>query len=286
MFKIGCQLSPAKGFLAMGKTALRIGANTFQFFTRNPRGSRARGIDESDAAALAAFAREHDFAPLMGHAPYSLNPCSSREHIRTYTRDTMADDLKRMAHFPGSRYNFHPGNHMGQGVKTAVGQIVSLLNGILTQDQEVTVLLETMSGKGTEVGGNFEELSRILEGVSLTEKMGVCLDTNHIFDAGYDIVNNLEGVLEKFDRIIGLSCLKAIHLNDSANLPGSRKDRHAKLGEGRLGMKTFAAVINHPKLRELPFYLETPNDTAGFAGEIKKLRKAYKSAREALTATI
>ena len=275
MLKIGCHLSVAKGFLAMGKEALQLEADTFQFFTRNPRGSKAKEIDPEDARALCTLAKEHSFAVLLAHAPYTLNACSADEKTREFAVQTMADDLKRMEYLPDSLYNFHPGSHVGQGAEIGITQITDMLNHILSPEQSTTVLLETMAGKGTEVGRSFEELRQILDGVTLSVKMGVCLDTCHVYDAGYDIVNDLDGVLKEFDRVIGLDRLRAIHLNDSMNPLGSHKDRHAKIGEGSLGLEAIVRIINHPALRDLPFYLETPNDPAGYAAEIRLLRGLY-----------
>jgi deoxyribonuclease-4 len=275
MLNIGCHLSISKGFAAIGKEALKIDANTFQFFTRNPRGSKAKKIDEKDTAALLELMEEHQFAKILGHAPYTLNPCSAEERAREFAWEVMEDDLKRMEYVPFNFYNFHPGSHVGQGVEIGIEYITALLNDILRPEQSTIVLLETMAGKGTEIGGSFGELKQILDGVKLKNKMGICLDTCHVFDAGYDIVNDLEGVLEEFDRAIGLDKLCAIHLNDSKNLMGSKKDRHERLGEGHIGLNTFVQIINHPKLRHLPFYLETPNELEGYAQEIKLLREAY-----------
>ena len=272
MLSIGCHLSASGGFLSMGQTALSIGANTFQFFTRNPRGSRARAIDPADAQALVQLLREHDFGPLVAHAPYTINPCSKDEHTREFARMTMADDLLRMEYLPGNYYNFHPGSHTGQGVEIGIGQIADTLNAIVKPEQHTTVLLETMAGKGTEIGGRFQELREILDRVTLPEKMGVCLDTCHVSDGGYDIVHNLDGVLTEFDRVIGLSRLKALHLNDSMNPAGAHKDRHARIGEGYLGLDTFRAIVNHPALRGLPMVLETPNELPGYEKEIALLR--------------
>lgn len=275
MLNIGCHLSTAQGFFAMGQDALKIKANTFQFFTRNPRGSKAKAIDPSDIAALRKLTAEHHFAPLLAHAPYTLNPCSAQEKTREFARLTMADDLVRMEYLPGSMYNFHPGSHTGQGVDVGIAQIIALLNEILQKEQQTTVLLETMAGKGSEVGGKFTELRQIIDGVELQDKMGVCLDTCHVWDGGYDIAGNLDGVLEEFDRIIGLKRLCAIHLNDSMNPLGSHKDRHARIGEGQIGLEALVRVINHPKLCHLPFILETPNDDEGYAREIALLRSRY-----------
>ena len=275
MLNIGCHLSASKGFLAMGKDAVKIGANTFQFFTRNPRGSKAKAIDPADVQALRELAGEQHFAVLLAHAPYTLNACSADPKTREFAAQTMADDLKRMEYLPHSLYNFHPGSHTGQGAETGVTQIAQLLNGILTPEQTTTVLLETMSGKGTEVGRTFEELRRILDGVALSDKMGVCLDTCHVYDGGYDIVDSLDIVLEEFDRVIGLGRLRAVHLNDSMNPLGSHKDRRAKIGQGCIGLEAMARIINHPALRALPFYLETPNELDGYAEEIRLLRGLY-----------
>ena len=272
MLKIGCHLSSAKGFLAMGKTAAEIGANTFQFFTRNPRGGAAKPIDEADAAAYRAFAAEHGFFPILAHAPYTLNACAADPKLREFAKNTMADDLARLEHFPGSLYNFHPGSHTGQGLETGITQIADTLNAILTPAMHTTVLLETMSGKGTEVGSRFEELREILDRVTLTEQMGVCLDTCHVSDAGYDVAGDLDGVLTEFDRVVGLHRLKALHLNDSLNPVGAHKDRHARIGEGTLGAETFRRIVNHPALRRLPMLLETPNELPGYAAEIALLR--------------
>lgn len=276
MLNIGCHLSVSKGFEAMGKAALSIGANTFQFFTRNPRGSKAKDIDPADIEKFLALAKEHDFAILLAHAPYTLNACSADESTRQFALETMRDDLRRMEYLPGNLYNFHPGSHVKQGSEVGTQQIVAMLNEILTPEQTTTVLLETMSGKGTEVGRTFEEIRTILDGVILSDKMGVCLDTCHIHDAGYDVVNDLDGVLDEFDRVIGLDRLKAIHLNDSINDRGAHKDRHARIGEGKLGADALVRVINHPKLRHLPFFLETPNELDGYAEEIAFLRANYK----------
>ncbi len=276
MLHIGCHLSSSKGFLAMGKEAVRLGADTFQYFTRNPRGSKAKAIDPQDVARYLAFAQEQGFAPVVAHAPYTLNACSAEEKTREFARQTLADDLQRMEYTPGGLYNFHPGSHVGQGAEEGIRLIAQALNEVLTPDMTTTVLLETMAGKGTEVGRSFEELRAILDQVELREKMGVCLDTCHVHDAGYDIVHNLDGVLTEFDRVIGLERLKAIHLNDSMNPAGSRKDRHQKIGEGTIGLDAFAEIINHPALRGLPFVLETPNDSDGYAAEIRLLRSLFR----------
>lgn len=273
MLRIGCHLSSSKGFLHMGKEAVKIGANTFQFFTRNPRGSKAKEIDEKDVEAFLAFSEEHDISQILAHAPYTLNPCSKEEKTREFALMTMEDDLKRMEYIPGNCYNFHPGSHVGQGAKEGIRMISETLNRILKEEQATTVLLETMAGKGTEVGRSFEELQAILERVELKSHMGVCLDTCHVYDAEYDIVNHLEEVLEKFDKIIGLDKLKAIHMNDSKNPFGSHKDRHEKIGEGSLGVNAFERIINHPLLQGVPIYLETPNELDGYAKEIALLRQ-------------
>ena len=272
MFHIGCHLSPSAGFLAMGQTAKAMNASTFQFFTRNPRGSRAKTIDPEDAAALVAFLRQNGFGPVVAHAPYTINPCSKDERTREFALQTMTDDLVRMEFLPGNYYNFHPGSHTGLGAEAGIDLIAQTLNTILKPEQTTVVLLETMAGKGTEIGGTFEELRAILERVELSGHMGVCLDTCHVNDGGYDIVNNLDGVLEEFDRVIGLDRLKAIHINDSLNPLGAKKDRHAKIGEGFIGTEAFGRIIRHPALRDLPFVLETPNELDGYAAEIALLR--------------
>lgn len=272
MLHIGCHLSSSRGFLAMGRQALELGADTFQFFTRNPRGSKAKELDPADAAALTALLAEHRFAPIIAHAPYTLNLCGAEEKNRGFARETMADDLRRMEHLPGQLYNFHPGSHVGQGIEAGITYIADGLNAILTLEQSTTVLLETMAGKGSEVGSRFEELREILDRVALGEKMGVCLDTCHVSDAGYDIVHDLDGVLTEFDRVIGLYRLKAVHLNDSLNPCGARKDRHARIGEGCIGLEALARIVNHPVLNGLPFCLETPNELSGYAKEIALMR--------------
>ena len=274
MLTIGCHLSSSKGYLAMGKEAVKIDANTFQFFTRNPRGTKAKAIDENDVERFLAFAKENGIEQILAHAPYTLNACSADEHLRELARDTMADDLRRMEYTPGNCYNFHPGSHVGQGAEAGIAFIADMLNQILKPEQRTTVLLETMSGKGSEVGREFEELREILDRVECKERMGVCLDTCHVWDGGYDIVNDLEGVIGKFDRIIGLEQLKAIHLNDSLNPLGAHKDRHAKIGEGCIGEEALKRVVTHPALKDLPFYLETPNELPGYAREIAVMREA------------
>ena len=272
MLHIGCHLSSSKGFLAMGRQAWKLGADTFQFFTRNPRGSKAKELDSADAAALMALLVERNFAPVIAHAPYTLNLCGAEEKNRTFAREIMADDLRRMEYLPGQLYNFHPGSHVGQGMETGIAYIADALNAILTPEQSTTVLLETMSGKGSEVGGRFEELREILDRVELSDRMGVCLDTCHVSDAGYALAEDLDGVLMEFDRVIGLNRLKAIHLNDSLNPCGAHKDRHARIGEGCIGLEALRRVVNHPVLKDLPFCLETPNELPGYAAEIALMR--------------
>lgn len=278
MLHIGCHLSSSKGFAAMGRQALDMGADTFQFFTRNPRGSRAKALDLEDIQTLRALLTAHDFAPLVAHAPYTLNLCGAAEENRAFARDTMADDLCRLEHLPGQYYNFHPGSHVGQGIEAGIALIAEGLNAILRPGQSTTVLLETMAGKGSEVGGRFEELREILDRVEHADQVGVCLDTCHVWDAGYDIAGDLDGVLTEFDRVIGLSRLKAIHLNDSCNGLGSRKDRHACIGAGCIGLEALVRVVRHPALRDLPFCLETPNDIPGYTAEIALLRRAAEQA--------
>lgn len=275
MLKIGCHLSSSKGYLAMGKDAVKIQANTFQFFTRNPRGGNAKAINPSDVEQFLAFAKEHDIDHILVHAPYTLNACSADEGLRDFARRTMADDLMRMEYTPGSCYNFHPGSHVKQGTEVGISYIAAMLNEILKPEQTTTVLLETMAGKGSEIGGRFEELREIIDRVTLNSHMGVCLDTCHIWDGGYDIVHHLDEVLTEFDRVIGLSRLKAIHLNDSQNPLGARKDRHARIGEGYIGKEALIRIVNHPALKNLPFYLETPNELPGYAEEIAYLREHW-----------
>lgn len=276
MLNIGCHLSSSKGFYHMGEESLSIDANTFQFFTRNPRGGSAKDIDPQDAQKLNELMKEKGFAKILAHAPYTLNACAKVESIREFAHNTMLDDLKRMEYVPGNMYNFHPGSHVEQGIETGIKLISDRLNAILWEDMHTTVLLETMAGKGSEVGSRFEELREIIDRVELKDKMGVCLDTCHVYDAGYDIVGDLDGVLTQFDKIIGLERLQAIHINDSKNPFKSHKDRHEKIGEGSIGTEAFERIINHPALRNLPFFLETPNDLAGYAAEIKLLKSLYK----------
>lgn len=276
MLKIGCHLSSARGYEQMAKDALKVGANTFQFFTRNPRGGKAKDINEQDILRLLAISEEHHFGKLVAHAPYTLNCSGAAEKVRTFAYMVVADDLQRMEYLPGNYYNMHPGSHGGQGSEKGISMISELLNDILTPQQQTTVLLETMSGKGNEVGGRFEELAEIIRQVTLGDKMGVCMDLCHVHDAGYDIVNDLEGVLAEFDRIVGLEKLKAIHANDSRNPLGSRKDRHALIGEGFIGAEAIISAMNHPKLRGLPFILETPTDLEGHGKEIAFLKGKYR----------
>lgn len=276
MLNIGCHLSSSKGFYHMGEESLSIDANTFQFFTRNPRGGSAKDIDPQDAQKLNELMKEKRFAKILAHAPYTLNACAKVESIREFAHNTMLDDLKRMEFVPGNMYNFHPGSHVEQGIETGIKLISDQLNAILWEDMHTTVLLETMAGKGSEVGSRFEELREIIDRVELKDKMGVCLDTCHVYDAGYDIVNDLDGVLTQFDKIVGLERLQAIHINDSKNPFMSHKDRHEKIGEGSIGTEAFERIINHSELRNLPFFLETPNDLEGYAAEIKLLKSLYK----------
>ncbi len=273
MLTLGCHLSASKGYLHMGREAAELGGNTFQFFTRNPRGGNAKELDLKDVAAFQAFAQAHGIPVILAHAPYTLNGCSADEKVRDFAVRTMADDLRRMEATPGNLYNFHPGSHVGQGVETGISFIAEMLNTVLNPDMTTTVLLETMAGKGSEVGSRFEELREIIDRTEHREKLGVCLDTCHVNDAGYDIVHDLDGVLTQFDKVIGLERLKAVHVNDSKNPLGAHKDRHEKIGEGTLGLDAIVHVMTHPALREKPFYLETPNDLAGYAHEIALLRE-------------
>lgn len=275
MLTIGCHLSASAGYEAMGKEAVSIGANTFQFFTRNPRGGKAKDINPADVEKFLSFSKENGIEKILAHAPYTLNACSADEGIRRFAKETMADDLRRMEYTPGNCYNFHPGSHVGQGPEAGIAMIADMLNEILTSDITTTVLLETMAGKGSEVGKDFEEIREIIDRVSLDDKLGVCLDTCHVWDGGYDIVNDLDGVIAKFDDVIGLDRLKAIHLNDSMNVCGAHKDRHQKIGQGEIGLEALVRVINHPALKKLPFYLETPNEIPGYAEEIQLLREKY-----------
>ncbi|CAH2761458.1 deoxyribonuclease IV [Erysipelothrix amsterdamensis] len=277
MFYLGCHLSFAKGYEAMGHESLRIDANTFQFFTRSPRGGKAKPLNLEDLGKLNTLIEANNFKHILAHAPYTMNPCSNKDYTRDYAEELMLDDLSRMSHIKGSLYNFHPGSHVGQGVEPAIVMISDMLNRVLDPNQETIVLLETMAGKGTEVGRTFEEIGAIIEKVKVKEKIGVCWDTCHIYDAGYDIVNDLDGVIEHFDEVVGLDKLHAIHINDSKNPFKSHKDRHEKIGQGSIGLETFEKIINHPKLRHLPFYLETPqDDNDGYKAEIELLRSIRK----------
>ena len=273
MFYIGNHLSASKGYLAMGKQAVKLGGNTFAFFTRNPRGGKAKEINEEDVAKFLEFVKEHEFGTLVAHAPYTMNLCAAKEDIRNFSREMIADDLRRMEYTPGNYYNFHPGSHVGQGVETGIELIADALNSVLTKEQTTTVLLETMAGKGSEVGRNFEELREIIDRVELKEKLGVCFDTCHVWDGGYDIVNDLDGVLTEFDRVIGLDRLLAVHFNDSMNDIGSHKDRHQKIGEGKIGPEAMKQVTLHPVLAGKPFILVTPNEDEGYAKEIAMIKE-------------
>lgn len=272
MFRIGCHISSAGGYLAMGQRAVALGANTLAFFTRNPRGGSAKAADPDDAQAFLTLCKAEDIDLLVAHAPYTMNPCGEKPHVQEFARLAMREDLQRMELTPGHFYNFHPGSHVGQGIPVGIGKIINVLNDSLFPEMTTTVLLETMAGKGSEVGGRFEELRAILDGVARTEKVGVCLDTCHVWDAGYDIVNDLDGVLTEFDRVVGLNRLHAVHLNNSKNPLGSHKDRHARLVDGVMPLDAIARIINHPALRALPFILETPNEDEGYAEEIRLLR--------------
>ena len=273
MKHIGCHLSVTKGYHHMGKEALSIGADTFQFFTRNPRGGSAKAIDPEDANRLLTLMEENNFGPILAHAPYTLNPCSADERVRAFALEVFTEDLSKLEALPGTLYNFHPGSHVGQGIDHGIDLIVEILDKVMTGAQSTVILLETMSGKGSEVGSRFEEIRSIMDKAKFGDQLGVCLDTCHVYDAGYDVVENLEGVLESFDKIIGLDRLKAIHLNDTKNPYNSHKDRHEKIGEGHLGIEAISRIINHPKLSHLPFYLETPNEVPGYAEEIALLKR-------------
>lgn len=275
MLRIGCHLSASKGFYHMGKEAVSIGANTFQFFTRNPRGGSAKPLDVADIEKYLQFAGENGIDRILAHAPYTLNACAQKDGLREFALETMKDDMKRLEYIPGGMYNFHPGSHVGQGEQKGIALIADLLNRLFEESFSTTVLLETMAGKGSEVGRSFEELRSIMDQVEQKERLGVCLDTCHVYDGGYDIVEHLEDVLQKFDEVIGLSKLYAVHLNDSMNPMGSHKDRHQKIGEGSIGIEAFGRIINHPALRELPFFLETPNELPGYEQEIALLKKLY-----------
>ncbi|MBE7091825.1 MAG: deoxyribonuclease IV [Clostridiales bacterium] len=276
MIYIGCHLSSSRGYLNMGETAKELGANTFQFFTRNPRGTAAKTIDKNDTDAFLEFQKTNKFGKILAHAPYTLNPCSDKKETRDFAYMVFKDDLERMEYTPGQLYNFHPGSHVGQGTEKGIELISQLLNRVLTKKITTTVLLETMAGKGSEVGSKFEELKKIIDNTVLNEKLGVCLDTCHVFDAGYDIVNDLDGVLNEFDNVLGLNRLKAIHINDSMNPFNSHKDRHQKIGQGSIGLEAFEKLINHPKLKNIPFLLETPNELEGYKQEIALLKGLYR----------
>ena len=272
MFRIGCHISTSGGYMAMGRHIEALGGNTFAFFTRNPRGGAAKEIDPADAEAFAAFCREKDIDRLVAHAPYTLNPCAEKENVRQFAFTAMADDLRRMEYTPGQLYNFHPGSHVGQGVEIGIEKTAEVLNAALFPEMTTTVLLETMAGKGSELGGRFEELREIIDRVTLRDRLGVCFDTCHVWDGGYDVVNDLDGVLTEFDRVVGLDRLRAVHLNNSLNGLGSHKDRHAKIIGGVMPLEAVERVIRHPALKSLPFILETPNDDEGYAAEIALLR--------------
>lgn len=276
MFVIGCHLSSSGGYLAMGKEAVRIGANCFQFFTRNPRGGQAKPLDLKDINAFEQYRKENNIISVLAHAPYTMNACAKDSGLREFAKNTMADDINRLDNIEGALYNFHPGSHVGQGEDVGIQYISDMLNSVLFPQQKTTILLETMAGKGSEVGRSFQEIRAIIDKVELNDKLGVCLDTCHVFDGGYDIVNDLDGVIEEFDKVIGLARLKAIHLNDSMNYLGCHKDRHAKIGEGGIGIAAITNIINHPELRNLPFFLETPNDIEGYQKEIELLKSLYK----------
>ena len=273
---IGCHLSSAKGYAAMAKTAASIDANTFAFFTRNPRGGKAKAIDEADLRAFAEEAAKAGIGRIVAHGSYTVNPCAAKEHVRAFAFQALAEDLDRMERTPGQLFNIHPGSHVGQGAQKGIELIAEVLNTVLRPEQTTTLLLETMAGKGSEVGRSFEELRQIVDAARDGDRIGVCLDTCHVYDAGYDVVGRLDDVLGEFDRVLGLSRLRAIHLNDSKNPMGSRKDRHEQIGKGSLGLDAIEAIINHPALRNLPFYLETPNEPEGYAREIALLRGLYK----------
>lgn len=276
MLTIGCHLSIAKGYRAIAEEAVSLGANTFQFFTRNPRGGKAKAIDPADVASFRTYAAEQGIERILAHAPYTLNPASATEKTRDFARMALAEDLARMENTPGQLYNMHPGSHVGQGVDVGIDLIAAALDEALRSEQTTTLLLETMAGKGSEIGGRFEELAAIIERVGLRDKVGVCLDTCHVWDAGYDIAGDLDGVLREFDEVVGLDRLRAVHLNDSLNPRGARKDRHARIGEGFIGFEALSAVTRHPLLRDLPFYLETPQEEpSGYADEIARLRAAW-----------
>lgn len=277
MLNIGCHLSSSKGYMNMAREALSIGASTFQFFTRNPRGGAAKPVDEADCAEFNTFSKENGISVILAHAPYTINPCAARPEVMEFAHQTMADDLRRLEYVPGNMYNFHPGSHVGQGSEEGAKKTAATLNAVMWADMQTTVLIETMAGKGSEIGATFREVRDIIDRAQIPDKLGVCLDTCHVFDGGYDIAGNLEGVLEEFDRVIGLERLKAIHINDSKNPLGSHKDRHEVIGGGNIGLEAFGRIVNHPALRELPFYLETPNDLDGYRREIELLRGLQRS---------
>lgn len=275
MLYIGNHTTSSKGYAAMAQQMIKNGGNTFAFFTRNPRGGKAKNIDEKDVAKFLELSKENEFGKIVAHAPYTMNCAAAREDLREFARETMKDDLKRMEYTPGNYYNFHPGSHVGQGSEAGIAKIAEILNDVLTEEQSTTVLLETMAGKGSEVGRSFQEIRAIIDLVDRKDKLGVCLDTCHVWDGGYDIVGNLDGVLKEFDEVIGLGRLKAVHLNDSMNGLGSHKDRHAPIGEGCIGLEALVRVISHPALKGIPFILETPNDDEGWTKEIALLRERY-----------
>ncbi|MDO4679486.1 MAG: deoxyribonuclease IV [Blautia sp.] len=275
MLYIGNHTTSSKGYAAMARQMIKNGGNTFAFFTRNPRGGKAKNIDEKDVAKFLELSKENEFGKIVAHAPYTMNCAAAREDLREFARETMKDDLKRMEYTPGNYYNFHPGSHVGQGSEAGIAKIAEILNDVLTEEQSTTVLLETMAGKGSEVGRSFQEIRAIIDLVDRKDKLGVCLDTCHVWDGGYDIVGNLDGVLKEFDEVIGLDRLKAVHLNDSMNGLGSHKDRHAPIGEGCIGLEALVRVISHPALKGIPFILETPNDDEGWTKEIALLRERY-----------
>lgn len=277
MFKIGCHLSSSKGFLAMGKEANSIGANTFQFFTRNPRGGKAKALNKEDIDGFVKYAKEEGIISILAHAPYTVNACAKDVELRNFAIAIIKDDLDRLEHIPGCMYNFHPGSHVNQGTEVGIAYVAQALNDINSMSFQTPVLIETMAGKGTELGRNFQEIQRIIEQVENSDRLGVCLDTCHVFDGGYDIITDLDEVLNEFDRIIGLQRLQAIHLNDSKNVLGSHKDRHEQIEKGNIGQDAFSRMINHPKLKELPFYLETPNDIEGYRDEISLLKGLRKN---------
>ena len=275
MLYIGNHTTSSKGYAAMARQMIKNGGNTFAFFTRNPRGGKAKNIDEKDVAKFLELSKENEFGKIVAHAPYTMNCAAAREDLREFARETMKDDLKRMEYTPGNYYNFHPGSHVGQGSEAGIAKIAEILNDVLTEEQSTTVLLETMAGKGSEVGRSFQEIRAIIDLVDRKDKLGVCLDTCHVWDGGYDIVGNLDGVLKEFDEVIGLGRLKVVHLNDSMNGLGSHKDRHAPIGEGCIGLEALVRVISHPALKGIPFILETPNDDEGWTKEIALLRERY-----------